>query len=61
VKEEHFPFVVILLGCLVVLGGGFVPNEERANAAVTVGTNLVTMGGTAYQVRIRYGQRKEDD
>ena len=58
-KEEHFPPLVIFLGCLVVLGAGFIPDKERAAAATTVGTNLVTMGGTAYQVRIRY--RKEGD
>jgi hypothetical protein len=58
-KEEHFPFVVIFLGCVVVVAGGFIPDKERSAAATTVGTNLVTMGGTAYQVRIRY--RKEED
>jgi hypothetical protein len=61
VKEEHFPFLVIVLGCFVVIAGGFIPDESRSQSAITVGTNLVTMGGTAYQVRIRYGQRREDD
>lgn len=60
-KEEHFPFTAIVLGCMVVIAGGFIPDESRSQAAIAVGTNLVTMGGTAYQVRIRYGQRKEDE
>lgn len=58
-KEEYFPSLVIMLGCVIVLGAGFIPDKEKATAAINVGTNLVTMGGTAYQVRMRY--RREDD
>jgi hypothetical protein len=58
-REEYFPSLVIVLGCVIVLGAGFIPDKERSAAATNVGTNLVTMGGTAYQVRMRY--RREDD
>lgn len=58
-KEEYFPSLVIVLGCLVVMGAGFLADKERSAAVTNVGTNLVTMGGTAYQVRMRY--RREGD
>jgi hypothetical protein len=57
--DDWFPVIALGLGVLVGCLAIFVPSDIERIEAIAFATNLITMAGTAYGLRAKYG-RGED-
>jgi hypothetical protein len=60
IDDDWFPIVSLIMGVLVGSGAIFIPTETERIEAIAFATNLITMAGTAYGLRAKYG-RVDDD
>jgi hypothetical protein len=59
IDDDWFPLVALGLGFLVGAGAIFAPTPGERVEAIAFATNLITMAGTAFGLRAKYG-RGED-
>jgi hypothetical protein len=59
IDDDWFPIIALGLGFLVGVGAIFAPSPEARTEIIAFATNLITMAGTAYGLRAKYG-RGED-
>jgi hypothetical protein len=59
IDDDWFPIVALGMGTLVGVGAIFAPTPGERVEAIAFATNLITMAGTAYGLRAKYG-RGED-
>ena len=57
--DDLFPYFCLVLGGVVLTLTAFTPPGEARTAAITAGSNLVTMGGTAYGTKLRILGRED--
>jgi hypothetical protein len=56
IDDDWFPIIALGLGFLVGVGAIFAPTPGERVEAIAFATNLITMAGTAYGLRAKYGR-----
>ena len=57
--DDFFPYFCLVFGGITLAIGAWAPPGDGKTAAITAGSNLVTMGGTAYGTKLRFMGRED--
>jgi hypothetical protein len=60
IDGDWFPIVALVLGVFVGALAIFIPTDVERIEAIAFATNLITMAGTAFGLRAKYGHYDED-
>jgi hypothetical protein len=61
IDDDWFPLAALVGGFLMGAGAIFVPSEIARTEAIAFATSLITMAGTAYGLRAKYGRGDDLD